>query len=339
MTDYLKDLCSIYGASGREDAVRNYIITKIDGKCDWHTDNLGNVIAFKKGKKSPENRVMLEAHMDEVGMVITSITSDGFLKFSFVGGVSEAVAVGRSVLVEENYVHGVIGLKVLHLTDKDEEKKIPSVDNLFIDIGAKSREEAEKLVCAGDYAYFDSDYVKYGDGFIKARALDDRAGCAILLKLIDEELEYDTFFAFNVQEETGLVGAVASAYSINPDYAIVVETTTAADINSVEGENRVCELGKGAVVSFMDGRTIYNRELYNLAFDIADKNGIKVQTKSKVAGGNDAGVITKNRCGVKTIAVSLPCRYLHSPSCVIKESDLFESYRLVKLLASEFGNR
>ena len=153
-----------------------------------------------------------------------------------------------------------------------------------------------------------------------------------MTELLHEDLEYDTYFVFNVQEEVGLRGAAASAYSLAPDYAIVLESTTAADIDGAFGAKRVCEVGKGPVVSFMDRHTIYDKELYRLAFDIAKEQGIPCQTKTMIAGGNDAGVIHTSAGGVRTMAVSLPCRYLHSASSVINYSDLENTYKLVKSL-------
>ena len=155
----------------------------------------------------------------------------------------------------------------------------------------------------------------------------------MMVDMIRGEIPYDTYFVFNVQEEIGLRGSTASAFAVAPDFAVVLESTTAADIDGSEGAKRVCALGNGPVVSFMDRSTLYDKELYRLAFDIAAENGLPCQTKSMVAGGNDAGAIHKSGRGVRTIAVSIPCRYLHSPSSVIEYRDFENSYRLVKLLS------
>lgn len=153
-----------------------------------------------------------------------------------------------------------------------------------------------------------------------------------MLSLIEEEPEYDTWFVFNVQEEIGLRGSTVSAYTVQPDIAIVLEATTAADIDGASGAERVCEVGKGPVVSFMDRSTMYDKELYKTAFSLADELGINCQTKSMIAGGNDSGAIHISGKGVRTIAVSLPCRYLHSPSCVISAQDYDDTYTLVKAM-------
>ena len=338
MLELIKKFCGVSGISGREDKVRELIISEIEGIADYEIDALGNLIVHKKGKKPAKNKVMVAAHMDEVGMIVTYISDDGTLKFSTVGGVDARVYLGRAVKVGENAVSGLIGVKPIHMLEKSEELDMPKADELYIDIGASSKEEAKSVVNLGDDVWFDSDIVTFGDGFLKGRALDDRVGFSVAVSMIKSELEYDMEFAFTVQEEIGTRGAATAAFGIAPDYAIVLETTTAADIPGVENEKRVCTLGEGAVVGFMDNGTIYNRELYKLAFRLGEENNIKVQTKTMVAGGNDARAIHKSGKGVRTIAVSLPCRYLHSPSCVIKLSDGECVRRLALLLGEEFCN-
>lgn len=330
MFETLRDLCLLNGISGDEDSIREYIISRISDKCECKVDNLGNIIAFKKGRKTPKNKVLLSAHMDEVGLIVKYINDDGSLKVESVGGVDPGVVFGRQVTVGKNNTDGVIGGVAVHNLSGDERDKAVSFDKLTVDIGAQNRDEAEKAVSLGDSVYFKSDYTEFGDGFIKSKAIDDRFGCAILLELIESELEYDTYFTFVVQEEIGLRGAAAAAYTVNPDYAIVIEATTAADIPLSEGEKSVCKCKSGPVVSFMDKSTVYNKELYNLAFETAKENKIPCQTKTMIAGGNDAGAIHISRGGVKTLAVSVPCRYIHSPSCVANKKDMINSLELVK---------
>ena len=198
---------------------------------------------------------------------------------------------------------------------------------------APKSKEAKKLIPLGTYAYFADAITKLGGNKICSKAIDDRAGCQILIDMIKSDMKYDTEFLFSVQEEIGLRGAGAGAYTINPDIAIVIETTTAADIDSSEGAERVCVLGEGPVILYRDRRTMYDRELYNLAVSVAEKNGIKWQTKTKVAGGNDSGSIQISRGGVKMLAVSVPCRYLHSPSTVMDMGD----YELCEKLAEKLA--
>lgn len=328
----LKELCLINGTSGDEGKVRDYIITQIKDYCEYSVDNMGSIIAYKKGKKAPKQKISINAHMDEVGFIVTGITDDGYLRFSNVGGIDSRVCLDRIVTVGKKAVKGVIGDKAFHLLSSDEKDNCPSFDDLLIDIGATSKDEAEQYVSLGDFAYFDSDYVELGNGYIKAKALDDRIGCMLMIELIKSELEYDTVFCFNVQEEVGLRGSKCTSYAVDADIAIVLESTTAADLDGVSGANRVCVLGDGPVISFMDNRTIYDRELFELGFTVAKENNIPAQTKTAVAGGNDAGAIQTSGDGARVMAISLPTRYIHSGASVVKASDIDETRRLLKAL-------
>lgn len=338
MLETVKVLCALDGVSGRENKICEYIISRIEGNAEYSVDALGNLIVFKKGRNTPKNKVMLDAHTDEVGLIITFITDDGLLKFTPVGGINPSVLVGRSVKVGDKMLSGAIGVKPVHLLKESEEKTLPETDAMYIDIGASDKSEAQKYVSPGDIAFFDSDPVEFGTDKIKARALDDRVGCAVMIKMLETQLEYDAWFSFSSQEETGTRGATAAAFTVAPDYAIVLETTTAADIIDVPAQNRVCLLGNGPAVSFMDRSTVYDKTLYNTVFEVAAKNNIKCQPKTAVAGGNDAGAIHKSRSGVKTVTLSTPCRYLHSASCVIDKNDARETLRLAIALFEELCN-
>lgn len=339
MVELLKELCLLNGTSGDEKKVRDFICDRISGKCEFEIDNLGNVIAFKKGKNRPKNKVLVSAHMDEVGMIVRYINDDGTLKISPVGGIDPRVVFGRRVAIGDNNIIGVIGGQAVHNVSADNRKKAVKFEQMNVDIGCSTKEEAEKLVQLGDSVCFESEFFEFGENKIKGKAIDDRAGCAIMLEMIDGELEYDTWFTFVVQEEIGLRGSTVAAYTVNPDYALVLETTTAADVPSAGADKKVCKLGNGPVVSFMDRHTIYDKELYSMAFAAAEDYGIPCQTKTIVAGGNDAGAIHVSRGGVRTAAISLPCRYLHSPSCVIDKEDYFNSYKLAKLLLDGIYNK
>lgn len=332
MFENLKELCLLCGTSGNEENVREYIISQIEGYCEYSVDPLGNIIAFKKGKNSAKNKVMLDAHMDEVGLIVTSVQSDGTLTIDAVGGIDPSVVIGRQVLVGEKGLTGVVGSKAVHKLSQAERDKKPEMSSLYVDFGAADKEDAMKYVRPGDIVYFRSEYVEFGNNMIKAKAIDDRFGCALLIELIISETEYDAYFTFTVQEEVGLRGAKTAAFAVNPDFAIVCETTTASDIEGVSDSNTVCKLGEGAVVSFMDRSTVYDKELFKTAFELAEKNNIKCQTKTKIAGGNNSGAIHIAGNGVRTVAVSAPCRYLHSPSCVVNKKDLENCFEIVKAL-------
>lgn len=326
----LKELCLINAASGDEENIKNYIVSQIKDYCDYEVDSLGSIIAYKKGKSVPKNKIMLCAHMDEVGFIITDITDDGYLKFSPVGGIDSKVVADRTVTV--NDLQGVIGLIPVHLLSDEQKSKAPSFKEMLIDIGAKNKDDALKYVHPGDYAYFKSDYYEFGDGFIKSKALDDRIGCMLLIELIKSDLEYDTVFCFNVQEEVGLRGAACTSYQVQADISVILEATTAGDLCGVTGADRVCCAGSGAVISFMDGRTVYDKKLYNLAMKTAKDNNIRVQTKTAIAGGNDAGAVQTSGKGSRVAAISLPCRYIHSASSVVKKSDIEETRKLLNAL-------
>ena len=324
----LKRLCDAFGVSGSEGEIRDIIIPEIKEYCDDLTvDTMGNIIAFKKGESS-DKKVMLSAHMDEVGFIISGITDKGYLEFKKVGGIDTRVIISKNVLVGKNKIPGVIGMKAIHLQSKGEREEVPKVKSLFIDIGAKDKEDAEKHVELGDYVSFATKYADFGDGKIKAKAIDDRVGCYILTKLIKEPVKYDTYFCFTVQEEVGLRGAKIAAYRIKPDIALVIESTTCADVYNVPSQSEVTNLGKGVAISIMDRSTIVNRNYVSFLQKISD--GINVQYKKTTAGGNDAGAIHQTGTGVLTASLSVPCRYLHSPVGIASKDDILATEKLAK---------
>ncbi len=332
MIELLKKLCAPIGVSGNEAAVRAVIEEEIKPYCDkLYTDRAGNLIAEKKGKKEPRSKIMLAAHMDEVGFIITNITSSGLLRFSSVGGIDPRGFIGKRVAVcgKAILVNGVIGAVAPHLLSKENATKVLKDDELYIDIGAQSKSEAQELVSLGDTGVLVGDFSVLGGGKILARALDDRAGCAVLTKLLKSESEYSFTAVFTVQEEIGCRGALIAASALKPDIALVLDSTTACDLNDIPDDKTVCSLGEGGVVSFMDKGCAYDRELFSLIMKTAQDKGIKAQVKRAVAGANDSASIHKIAGGVKTAAISLPCRYLHTPNCLIDSNDLESVYELV----------
>lgn len=336
MIELLKQLCSLNGVSGDEGEVRDFIRAQAEPYADSiRTDALGNLIVFKKGQKSSGNYLLLAAHMDEVGLIVTHITEEGFLKFDFVGGVDQRVAIGKPVVLGKDRVPGIISLKAIHLTQKEELKKVPRIQQLYIDIGANSREEAEKKVPLGTCGSFVSRAEMFGDGFFKARAIDDRIGCAIMLELLKEELPLDVTFAFTAQEEVGTRGAFGAAFSVISQVALVLETTTAADLPGVDGRRRVCAPGKGPVISYMDGGTIYDRDLYEDLRRLAQENHIPWQTKEYISGSNDSHAIQRTKKGVRVAAMSAATRYLHAPSSVASVADFENMLKLTRLFLAD----
>lgn len=332
----LNELCMLNGTSGDEKNVRDFIISKLPDDCTYSVDPLGNLIVDKKGEITPKNKVALFAHMDEVGFIVTYISDDGYIYVSNVGGIDESALFGKKLTI--NGCVGVAGGKAIHQCSADESKKIPSITDISVDFGFENKQEAEKHISLGDFGCFKSEFIQFGEQMLKSKALDDRVGCAVMLELLQEKSKIDYTCVFTVQEEIGTRGATVSAYTVNPDYAIVIETTTASDIPDTPDHKKVCKTGGGAVVSFMDRATLYDRELYKRAFEIAEKNNIPCQTKTVVAGGNDAGAIHKSAGGIKTIAVSLPCRYIHSGSSVCNLKDIESVERLSKELLKDLAN-
>lgn len=336
MIELMKELCALPGPSGCEDEVRAFVLKRVKPFADEiRTDAIGNVMVFRKGAKALDRPVALCAHMDEVGVIIKKITEDGMLKFGFVGGVDPRVVIGRPVRFGD--VPGVIGIKAVHLTTAAERRTMPKTKNLYIDIGATSRAAAEKLVSLGDYGVFDSAVVEFGDGLIKAKAIDDRVGCAALLRLLEDEPPVDTWFCFTVQEETGLRGAASMAFALDPGFAMVLEGTTAADLAEIKGADAVCRVRGGVVLPFMDGATIYDAALFELLRDACIKRGIPWQTKTRVAGGTDAGRIHKSRAGVRVCAAAAPVRYIHSPSSVAAKADCEAVLAAARAFLEELG--
>ena len=268
-------------------------------------------------------------------MITSQITDNGFIKFKTVGGIDPRIMVSKRVLIGKNAHAGVIGYKAVHLQDKAERETTAKAKNLYIDIGAKDKKDAEKRVKIGDYIVFDSDYREFGNGLIKARALDDRAGCAVLAELAGQRFNFDLYLCFTVQEEVGLRGATIATNRIHPDLAIVLEATTCSDVAGTKPEERSTVLGGGAAISFIDRSTYYNKKLTHFLYQLADTNHIPVQYKQTAMGGNDAGSIHLACGGIPTAAISIPARYIHSPSSVISKTDFNACRSLVKLFLQE----
>ena len=335
MLRHLNALCALPGVSGNEGAVRDYILAHIAPHA-YTVDAMGNVIVAKKGRRNPGKTVLLTAHMDEVGFIITSITAEGWLRFAPVGGVDTRVILGRPLRIGPRGVPGIVGVKPLHLTTADEWKRVPDVDELCIDIGASGIEEARALVASGDTACFDSPSFAMGCQFA-AKAIDDRVGCAVLLQLLEEDLPIDAHFAFTVQEEVGCRGAQTVAFQVRPDVALILEGTTAADMPGVREDKQVCRLGGGVVVPFMDNGTIYDRGLYTQITALATRLGIPWQTKSLVAGGTDASSVQRSGDGVRVAALAAPVRNLHTGYNVANVGDMEHLLALTRAVLGELG--
>lgn len=331
LKDTLRALCGIFGPSGWEDPVRDYIVEQIKPFADQIEVTVnGTLLVFKKGKARPKHCVMLAAHMDEVALLLKSVEDDGFLKFRCVGGIDRRVLPGKPVFVGENRIPGVIGMKPIHLTTDEEREKVPETKDLYIDIGAEKKEEAEKLVQEGDYIGFDPAFLELDNGFVCSKAIDDRIGCAIMLELIREELPVDTWFAFTVQEEIGSRGAFGAAFRLKPEIAMVLEGTSAADVLGRKADAQVCAPLRGPVLSLVDKGAVYDRELFRLLCTLAEEKKLGWQVKTRMAGTTDAKAFQRTRSSCRVCGVSAPVRYIHSPSCVGNIKDFEAMKTLVR---------
>lgn len=316
----LKKLSNAFGPSGCEDKVRDIIKNEMEKYCDeMYVDSIGNLVCHKKGIKINDKSIMLTAHMDEVGFIISFVTDNGYLKFQTVGGIDPNVLISKKIVIGENRVCGVIGDKPKTTKDATEKTK---VNDLYIDIGAKSREDALKYIDIGNYACFDSDYVEFGDGFVKAKALDDRVGCYALINIAKRNPKADIYYVFAVQEEVGHRGAILASRKIEPAFAVVLEGTTCSDVPGTDEFGFSTHIGEGAALSMRDGGAYSDIDLTREIIKIANENNIKCQYKQTTLGGNDASAVQLSNNGVKVAAISVPCRYIHSQSNVAKLSDI-----------------
>jgi len=335
----LEKLINATGISSREKEIRDLIREEIKDNVDEiYTDKMGNLIACK-GKEKDGQKVMLAAHMDEVGLMITEITSDGLLKFQSVGGIDKRVLVSKPVLVGEDKMAGVIGAKAIHLQKKSERDKPIDFDNLYIDIGVNSKKEAEKYVELGDVAVFSSEYEELGNGRVIGKAFDDRVGCSIIAELTEYDFDMPVYYVFTVQEEVGLRGAGVAAFDIAPDIALVLEGTTAADVPENKEHRYSTSVGKGPALTLMDRTVIADKNILTGLIEVAEDNGIDYQFRRTDVGGNDAGAISLSREGVPSAVISLPCRYIHSPLSLIDLDDYSKMSRLVKLYLERLARK
>jgi len=330
---YLEKLSNLTGVAGYEHKIRKYIKDNIEKYVDSvEVDPMGNLLCYKKGK-SRKNKVLIAAHMDEVGFIITQIGKEGFISFTTSGGIDPRVLPAKRVVIGNNEIPGVIHWKPPHLTKK-KDSSIPVISNLIIDIGADSDKEAEKKVSIGDFATFDSKFSILDKNIMKGKAFDDRIGCSLLMDFLKEKskFSFDIIAAFTVQEEIGLRGAAVLGEKTNPDICLVVEGTAAADFPRKEDEDISIfpTLGKGPVITITDKSIIVDRRLIDAIVSSAKRNKIKYQFKQPNIGGTDAGRIHKSRTGIPSAIISVPARYIHSPISISYLSDYKESFKLIK---------
>lgn len=332
---YLKELTELDGVSGNEQQVRDFINQRIKDKVDdLRVDVLGNLIAYKKGTKG-RRKIVLAAHMDEVGFMVTNIEEDGTLAFSPVGGVETQVMPGKVVRINGKTT-GVIGYKAIHIQDKENLLKPLSVEQLRIYIGAKSKDEASRQVKIGDYVAFTTAFDQENSR-VTGKAFDDRAGCSVLMDLIEKNDRYedDVYFAFVVQEEVGLRGSAVVVEQIHPDIVIVIEGTTAGDDPELPEYQWATHLGDGPAVTFMHRGYVVNKKIYEAILNIAVKYSIPHQAKRRTAGGTDAARFARTGAGTAAGVVSVPSRYIHSPVSMIDLNDYNNTVLLMQKILEE----
>ena len=331
----LEELSNAFGPSGYEDEVRRILARALRDKVDdLRADALGNLIAFKQGTgPGPRLKVMVDAHTDEVGFMITRIEKNGLLGFRAVGGIDDRMLMAKGVVVGPKRLPGVILAPPIHLTKPEQRQQVVKIDQLVIDIGADSEDKAKGLVNIGDYVAFDTRFqVLSTDGLrtVKGKAFDDRAGCTVAALLAEEEYPVDLYLSFSAQEEVGLRGARVAAYRIEPDLAFALEGTVCDDTPKKRDVSPTTRLGKGPAITLMDHSFVADRRLVRLLVDTAQAHGIPYQFKQPGVGGTDAGAIHLARAGVPAVAASVPCRYIHAPVSMLSLDDLDHLVSLMK---------
>jgi len=338
----LKELSEALGPAGHEQAVRELILDAIRDEVDaWEVDALGNLIALKRahppmaGSRRPL-KVMVSAHMDEVGIMITHADKDGLLHFRTVGGLGARTLLSHPVVLGDEGIHGVIGFKPIHLQEEGERKQLPKVSDLAVDIGATGKEEAEKAVPRGTYGTFDTAFTELGGELrtVKGKAFDDRAGCAVLIELLRAGYPVDLWAAFTVQEEVGLRGARVAAFRVDPDVAFALEGTICDDLPKKREESPTTELGKGPAITLRDRSVVCDPRLVRFLTQVAEAEHIPYQFKQPGIGGTDAGSIHLARTGVPSVVVSVPARYIHSPVALLSLVDADHTVRLMRAALS-----
>lgn len=321
----LEKLSNARGASGDESPVRELLIEAIKDRVDeYRVDALGNLITCKRGKaprRQAALRVMIAAHMDEVALMVVHHDSNGQLRFRKVGGIDDRVLLSKVVLIGKNEIPGVIGVKPIHLLKPKEREQVLDVESMYIDIGTKTKDEAQGQVKVGDYATFATEFGELGQDLVRGKALDDRAGCAALVEILRKDYPFDLYGVFTSQEEVGSRGARVAAYAIDPQYAFVLEATACDDGPTKKNETVSPRLGEGVAITIADNSAIADSRLVNLLIETADENRIPYQFKHPLRGGTDAGRIALAREGIPSAVLSVPGRYLHSPVSVLNIHD------------------
>ncbi|KUK80385.1 MAG: Peptidase family protein [Mesotoga prima] len=333
MKKLIEKLVTISSPSGREDAIREAIAEEIKPYVDsMKIDPLGNLVALKKGKSG--KKLLFDGHMDEIGVVVTHIDSNGFLRIDSIGGLSPYMLLG-SRLIFETGASGVVDLEGETIKELGESIKNLDFDHIFVDIGAIDKSDAERKAPIGTFGTYDSEFIDLGKRLI-SKSMDDRIACAIMIQVLKElkDPKDDVYFVFAVQEEVGLVGASVAAFDIMPDMAVAVDVTAGPD--TPKSLKRMgFKLGEGPTIKIKDRGSISSSRVVSRLKEIAEKKEIPTQYEVLIFGGTDArGYQTTGR-GIASGTVSVPCRYVHSPHEMVDYDDVLNAVRLLKALAEE----
>lgn len=334
LAEVLEKLSNACGVAGREEEVRSLMKKFMKPHVDEiKEDKLGNVIGIKKGKKNAP-KVMLAGHMDEIGLLVKTISKEGFLQFTKIGGIDDRILLGKKVIVyaEKGSLHGIIGSKPPHIQKEEERKRVITCDELFIDIGAGSQEEAKKMgVRIGDPVGFDIKFAKIGKNIVVGKAFDDRVGCAVMVEAMErlEKTECTVYAVGTVQEEVGLRGATTAAFGICPDVGIALDVTIAGDVPGVKEVEAPVKLGKGPALTVADYGLITHPKVLRLLIDSAEESKIPYQLETGLPGSTDAARISLTREGVPSGVISVPTRYIHSPTSLLSLDDAEKAVKLL----------
>lgn len=328
----LQTLSDLTGVSGDETKVRSAIKPLVENHVDtMHVDALGNLITYKRGTAENALRVLVTAHMDEVGFMVVGHTGEGGLRVEAVGSIPARLLPGSHVWVGKEHMPGVIGLQAIHRAHGEGNHQAAPIENLVIDIGAKDKEEAQEAAPLGTSITFATRFREMGAA-LTGKAFDDRAGCAILIALLQgERLPCDLYGVFTVQEEVGLRGARVAAYAVEPDVGFALEGTLVDDLPKQEKDvSPTTELSKGPAITVMDRSYTTMPRLLSHVLKTAKDEGIPYQIKQPGVSSTEAGGIHPARGGVPAITIAVPCRYIHSPRALLHPGDLENTLRLVR---------
>jgi endoglucanase len=331
--EVLEKLCNACGVAGREEEVRSLMRKLLKPYVDEvREDKLGNMIGIKEGGKNAP-KVMIAGHMDEIGLLVKTISKEGYLQFAKIGGIDDRVLLAQKVLVytAEGQLHGIIGSKPPHIQKEDERKKVITYDELFIDVGAASQEEARKMgVRIGDPVEFDVKFAAINKDIVIGKAFDDRVGCAALIDVVKrvEKTQCTVYAVGTVQEEVGARGATTSAFGINPDVGLALDVTVAGDVPGVKEVDAPTKLKNGPSLTISDASHISHPKVLRLLTEAAEENKIPYQLETGLAGGTDAGRMSLAREGVPSCSICIPTRYIHSPTSLLSLSDVENTVKL-----------